>query len=56
MELTPTLITRVFNLFFLGGEGEVNFYGKGGARCEEVLELPSISRGEGGLTDIKNGG
>ena len=33
----------------------MDFYGKGGARFEEVLELPSISRG-GGLTDIKNGG
>ena len=38
-----------------GGQG-VDFYGKGGARLEVVLELPCISKGESGLGDIKNGG
>ena len=36
--------------------GEVDFHGKGGARFEGVFELPCISREEGGLVDIKNGG
>ena len=29
-------------------EGEVDFHGKGGARFEVVLEVPCISREEGG--------
>ena len=35
---------------------KVDFYGKGGARFRVVLELPCISREEGRLADIKNGG
>ena len=34
----------------------MDFHGKGKARFEVVLELPCISREEGGLADIKNGG